>query len=183
MSGVVGALGALQLATVIKTPLPAKGHEQGLYQDYVKREQDGKMFKSAYQGKTRSGLVSKTSHFMVAENGPEMVIDNKAWTQMDPAVKEALVRDLRGIKGFEKGLYQESVKRGDASNYTATTTPQNDTQIMQMVLAVVAENTEVMKELRDKGVIGKFYKNDLKSAQNIKESINDFDKLRNKNKY
>jgi hypothetical protein len=28
----------------------------------------------------------------VAENGPEMVIDNKAWTQMDPAAKEALVR-------------------------------------------------------------------------------------------
>ena len=183
MSGVVGALGALQLATVIKTPLPAKGHEQGLYQDYVKREQDGKMFKSAYQGKTRSGLVSKTSHFMVAENGPEMVIDNQAWTQMDPAVKEALVRDLRGIKGFEKGLYQESVKRGDASNYTATTTAQNDTQIMQMVLSVVAENTEVMKELRDKGVIGKFYKNDLKSAQNIQEGIDDFNKLRGKNKY
>lgn len=183
LASLVGAMGLLQLGTIISQPLPAKGHEQGLYQDYVKREQDGKIYKSSYQGKTRSGLVSKTSHFMVAENGPEMVIDNQAWTQMDPAIKEALVRDLRGIKGFEKGLYQDSVKRGDASNYTATTTPQNDTQIMQMVLSVVAENTEVMKELRDKGVIGKFYKNDLKSAQNIQEGIDDFNKLRNKNKF
>lgn len=184
MSGVVGALGALQLATVIKTPLPAKGYEQGLYQDYVKREQDGKMFKSAYRGKTRSGLVGKTSHFMVAEgNRPEMVIDNKAWTQMDPAVKEALVRDLRGIKGFEKGLYQDSVKRSEASNYTATTSPSNDAQMMQMITAVLSKNLEVLERIEQNGVIGKFYKNDLKSAQNIKESINDFDKLRNKNKY
>jgi hypothetical protein len=60
MSGVVGALGAIQ-STVLAN-LPAKGHEAGLYPEYVKREQDGKTFKSSYQGKTRSGLVSNTSH-------------------------------------------------------------------------------------------------------------------------
>jgi hypothetical protein len=62
MSGVVGALG--NSIGYCSTPLPAKGHEAGLYPEYVKREQDGKTFKSSYQGKTRSGLVSNTSHFL-----------------------------------------------------------------------------------------------------------------------
>lgn len=183
MSGVVGALGALQLATVMRTPLPAKGYESGLYPEYVKREQDGKMFKSRYQGKTRSGLVSNTSHFLVAENGPEMVIDNKAWTQMDPAVKDALVRDLRGIKGFEQGYYNQDLKRYEVpASSSAPASSNNDSQLLQMVLAVVAENTAVMKDLRDKGVVGKFFKNDLQSAKNIQDSISDFNDLRNKSK-
>lgn len=185
MSGVVGALGALQLATVLATPLPAKGHEAGLYPEYVKREQDGKTFKSKYQGKTRSGLVSNTSHFLVAENGPEMVIDNKAWTQMDPAVKDALVRDLRGIKGFEQGYYNQELKRYEVpktSSSPASSSSNNDSQLLQMVLSVVAENTAVMKDLRDKGVIGKFLKNDYQSTKNLKESLDDYNNLRNKSK-
>ena len=184
MSGVVGGLGALQLATVMATPLPAKGYEEGLYPEYVKREQDGKKFKSSYQGKMRSGLVSKTSHFMVGENDKlEMVIDNKAWTQMDPAVKDALVRDLRGIKGFEQGYYNQDLKRYEVpATSSAPASSNNDSQLLQMVLAVVAENTAVMKDLRDKGVVGKFFKNDLQSAKNIQDSISDFNDLRNKSK-
>ena len=184
MSGVVGALGAMQLATVLSTPLPAKGYESGLYPEYVKREQDGKTFKSSYQGKMRSGLVSKTSHFMVGENDKlEMVIDNKAWTQMDPAVKDALVRDLRGIKGFEQGFYNQDLKRYEVpASSSAPASSNNDSQLLQMVLAVVAENTAVMKDLRDKGVVGKFFKNDLQSAKNIQDSISDFNDLRNKSK-
>lgn len=185
MSGVVGALGALQLATVLATPLPAKGHEAGLYPEYVKREQDGKTFKSSYQGKTRSGLVSKTSHFLVAENGPEMVIDNKAWTQMDPAVKDALVRDLRGIKGFEQGYYNQDLKRYEvpaASSTGTTPTATSDTQLLQLVLSVVSENTAIMKELRDKGVIGIMTNKDLKSMGYLQDGIDDYNKLRTKAK-
>jgi tubulin-specific chaperone A len=186
MSGVVGTLGALQLATVLATPLPAKGYEEGLYPEYVKREQDGKTFKSRNAGKMRSGLVSKTSHFMVAENDKlEMVIDNKAWTQMDPAVKDALVRDLRGIKGFEQGYYNQDLKRYEvpaASSAPSSSSSSNNDQMMQMMMALVAENTSVLKDLRDKGVTGKFFKNDLQSAKNIQDSINDFNDLRNKAK-
>jgi tubulin-specific chaperone A len=186
MSGVVGALGAVQLASVLATPLPAKGHEAGLYPEYVKREQDGKTFRSKYQGKTRSGLVSNTSHFLVAENGPEMVIDNKAWTQMDPAVKDALVRDLRGIKGFEQGYYNADLERYEVPAAPAAGTgsgrsPAND-QMLEMMLAVVSENTAVMKDLRDRGVVGKFFKTDLQSAKNIQESIKDYNELRTKSK-
>jgi TP901 family phage tail tape measure protein len=185
MSGVVGTLGALQLATVLRTPLPAKGYEEGLYPEYVKREQDGKTFKSRNAGKMRSGLVSKTSHFMVAENDKlEMVIDNKAWTQMDPAVKEALVRDLRGIKGFEQGYYNQDLKRYEvpATSSAPSSSSSGNDQMMQMMMVLVAENTSVLKDLRDKGVTGKFFKNDLQSAKNIQDSINDFNDLRNKAK-
>jgi hypothetical protein len=184
MSGVVGALGALQLATVLRTPLPAKGHEEGLYPEYVKRQQDGKTFKSKYQGKTRSGLVSETSHFLVAENGPEMVIDNKAWRQMDPAVKDALVRDLRGIKGFEQGYYNQDLKRYEvpaASTAPSASAPSNnDSQLLQMAITVISENTAVMKDLRENGV---FVTNkDLKSMKNLKEGIDAFNDLRTKAK-
>ena len=186
MSGVVGGLGALQLATVLATPLPAKGYESGLYPEYVKRKQDGKTFKSKYAGKTRSGMVNETSHFLVAENGPEMVIDNKAWREMDPAVKEALVRNLQGIKGWENGKYNKENMRYEVP--APSTSPASsgktygDAELLQMVLAVITENTAVMKDLRDKGVIGKFFKNDLQSAKNIQESISDYNDLRNKSK-
>jgi TP901 family phage tail tape measure protein len=188
LAGLVGAMGLLQLGTIMSQPLPAKGHEQGLYPEYVKREQDGKTFKSQYQGKTRSGLVSKTSHFLVAENGPEMVIDNKAWTQMDPAVKDALVRDLRGIKGFEQGYYNQDLKRYEvpasstSSTNTSSSSSTNNDQMLQMMIDVVSENTAVMKDLRDRGVVGKFFKNDLQSAKNIQDSIKDYNELRNNSK-
>ena len=179
MSGVVGALGALQLATVLAQPLPAKGYEEGLYPEYVKREQDGKMFKSKFAGKTRSGLVSETSHFLVAENGPEMVIDNKAWRQLDPKLKDDLVRNLQGIKGFENGLYNKATQTYEVP---ATPTPSSNDAILQMMYGIISENTAVLKDLRDNGVIGKFYANDLKSAKNIKQSLSDYETLKNKSK-
>lgn len=180
MSGVVGAMGAMQLATVLAQPLPAKGYEEGLYPEYVKREQDGKMFKSKFAGKTRSGLVSETSHFLVAENGPEMVIDNKAWTQLNPKLKEDLVRNLQGIKGFENGLYNQQSQRFEVPASPAT--PSNNDALLQMMYGIVAENTAVLKDLRDNGVIAMVSNRDLKSMKNLKEGINEYETLRNKSK-
>jgi tubulin-specific chaperone A len=182
----LGTIGALQVSAIESQPLPTKGYEEGLYPEYVKRQQDGKVFKSKYGGKTKSGLVTDTSHFLVAENGPEMVIDNKAWKQMNPDVKDALIRDLRGIKGFEDGFYNNEFKRYEVpatSSTQSTTTPtatnNNSDQLIQSLMGVIAENTLVMKELRDNGVEGKFYKNDLKSAEILQDSIKDFNTLRN----
>lgn len=182
MSGVVGALGLTQIAMVAKQPLPsASGYEEGLYPEYIKREQDGKVFKSKYQGKTRSGLVNETSHFLVAENGPEMVIDNKAWRKMDPAVKEALVRNLQGIKGFENGLYNTQTMQYEVpASSTTPASAANDAELLQMVLAVLSENTAVMKDLRENGVY--VTNKDLKSMKNLKDGISDYEKLRNNNK-
>jgi TP901 family phage tail tape measure protein len=182
-AALIGVMGAMQVAAIAKQPLPTRGYEEGLYPDYVTREQDGKKFKSSYQGKTRSGLVSKTSHFLVAENGPEMVIDNKAWRQMDPAVKEALVRNLQGIKGFENGMYNtEKMRYEVAATSSSPASSTSDAQLLQMVLSVLAENTQVMRDLKQNGVIGKFFKNDYQSAKNIEESIKEYNDLRNKNK-
>jgi tubulin-specific chaperone A len=183
MSGVVGTLGALQLATVLSTPLPAKGYEAGLYQDYVTREQDGKRFKSSYQGKTRSGLVSKTSHFLVAENGPEMVIDAKAWRQMNPEVKDSLIRELRGVKGFEQGLYNQAVQRYEVPASSAPTPSGGDAQMMnQMMMSIMAENLAVLKEIKQSGIIAIVTNKDMPSMKNLKEGIEDYNNLRTKSK-
>lgn len=180
LAGIAAAVGGLQIATIAKQPLPAKGHEQGLYGDYVTREQDGKTFKSRYGGKTRSGLVTNTSHFLVAENGPEMVIDNKAWRQMNPAVKDSLIRELRGIKGFEQGLYNQETKRIELPA-AATPTTGND-QMNQMMLSLIAENLAVLKDLRDNGTFAVMTNKDLKAMGYLKEGIDNYNDLRTKSK-
>jgi TP901 family phage tail tape measure protein len=183
LAGMVGAMGLLQIGTILKAPLPAKGYESGLYGDYVKREQDGKVFKSKYAGKTRSGLVSDTSHFLVAENGPEMVIDNKAWRQMNPEVKDSLIRELNGIKGFEKGLYNQETKRYEVPKESNSPTPSGDNnQLLQMVLAVVSENTAVMKGIKESGILAVVSNKDLPSMKNLKEGIEAYSELRTKSK-
>jgi tubulin-specific chaperone A len=183
MGALVGVMGGLQIATIMKTPLPAKGYESGLYGDYVKRQQDGKVFKSKYAGKTRSGLVSDTSHFLVAEKGPEMVIDNKAWRQMNPEVKDSLIRELNGIKGFEKGLYNPELKRYEVPKESNSPTPSGDNnQLLQMVLAVVSENTAVMKEIKESGILAIVSNKDLPSMKNLKEGIEAYTELRTKSK-
>lgn len=181
MTGVVGALGAAQIAMVLRQPLPsATGYEDGLYSDtLVKREQDGKVFKSRYAGKTRSGLVSKTSHFMVAENGPEMVIDNKAWKQMDPGLKESLIRELNGIKGFEKGYYKnDKLYTGD----TPTAKNTSDINKDALIIAMLSQNLEVLTDLRDNPIMAMMSNKDLNSMKNIKEGLAKYEAIRNDNK-
>ena len=180
-SAIIGGMGLLQAGMVLAQPLPAKGHEAGLYPEYVKRSQDGRVFQSKYQGKTRSGLVSDTSHFLVAENGPEMIIDNKAWREMNPAVKDSLIRELNGIKGFEKGLYNQETKRIEVPAASSGVSS-SDTQMMQMMMALVAENTATMKELKDKVFLGVVSNKDLKSMGYLQEGINAANELREKSK-
>jgi tubulin-specific chaperone A len=184
MSGVVGAMGLAQIAMVARQPLPsAAGYEQGLYPEYVKRQQDGKTFKSTYGGKTKSGLVKDTSHFLVAENGPEMVIDNKAWRQMNPEVKDALVRELRGVKGFEQGLYNENLKRYEVPAASGSApASSSDSQMLAMVLNVISENTAVMKDIKESGILAIVSNKDYNSMKNIKEGVDKYVALRKSNK-
>lgn len=185
LSVMVGAIGALQLTTVMKTPLPAKGYEQGLYGDYVKREQDGKVFKSSGTSPMRSGLFSKP-RILVGEGPgdmPEMVIDKQAYRQLSPATRNALLREIRGIKGFENGDYNTLTKRIDIPN-----TPQapngssTDTELIKMMLAVIAENTATMKDLRENGVIGMFSDKDWGSLKKIQGGIKTLQQIKDKSK-
>lgn len=68
----VGALGAIQTATILATPLP--GAELGGLIN-VEREQDGKRFYAEFSP-NRRGFVNKPT-VIVGENGPEYVIPNK----------------------------------------------------------------------------------------------------------
>lgn len=185
MMALAGIAGAMQIATIAKQPLPAPGYEEGLYPEYVKREQDGKVFKSRYGGKTRSGMVNRPTHFLAGENGPEMIIDNKAYSELSPEVKSALLRELRGIKGFEKGYYKDDVFYTGPSKGDSQKEPISNDVLLGLVTqnnALMAETLGVLADLRDNGVVGKFFRHDLKSMKELEQGLKDFNQLKTKNK-
>lgn len=184
MSGVVGGLGALQLATVLATPLPAKGYEQGLYPDYVKREQDGKIFQSTGTSPMQSGLFSKP-RILVGEgpgSGPEMVIDKKAYAQIPPNIKNALINSLRGIKGFENGYYNQDKMRIEIPAGSTPAPGSSNDAMMEMNMAVMAETLAVLKDLRENPLIAMVSNKDYKSMKNLLEGLEDYKKLIEKTK-
>ena len=181
LTGMVSAMGALQLATILKTPLPAKGFEQGLYPEYVEREQDGKKFKAGFGGRTKSGMVTKPTYFLAGENyKPEMVIDNKAYRDLSPYTRNLLINELRGIKGFENGYYNPQSMRIEVP---ATPTPAVSSIPNDFLVSLIAENTEVMKELRDlkeNGVIA-YISKDLKEMKKLQEQLDKYKNLKRNN--
>lgn len=183
-TAIIGAMGAVQAATILATPLPAKGFEQGLYGDYVKREQDGKLFKSSGTSKMQTGLFSKP-RILVGEGPgdmPEMVIDKKAFSQISPATKNALISELRGIKGFENGYYNQDKMRIEVPAGNSSNGANSNDQLMIMVLNVLAENTAVMKDIRDNPLIALVDSRDTRSMKNLKEGIEKYNKLLEKTK-
>ncbi|GEM_PF-273193 len=109
MTGIVSALGALQVATVLKTPLPeAPGAEDGYgYGDNydIRRSQDGKIF-NVKRKKLRSGEVSSPTHFIAGENDRvEMVIANSDYKRFSPKLKKAINSELASSRGYEGGYY------------------------------------------------------------------------------
>jgi tubulin-specific chaperone A len=181
LASMVGAIGALNLATIAKTPLPAKGFESGLYPDYVTREQDGKRFRTSGGPKSmnKSGLYNKPTILVGEGPGdmPEMIIDKRSFARMNPALKDALIREIRTIKGFEGGYYDNmgtmQIPSGgqDDGKYEA---------LLTMMMSVVSENTAAIRELRDKGVIGKFMRDDYPSMKNLEEAMKNYRELKQK---
>jgi tubulin-specific chaperone A len=129
LTGVVSALGALQVATVLSTPLPeAPGYEQGFGMEYdMMREQDGKKFRTVRRRLT-SGLVDRPTHFIAGENGVEMVIDNPTYTKFPESVKRTLNRQIAIAKGYEGGRYPY------LSNGNDTPSPKDDLMMVNQVL-------------------------------------------------
>lgn len=184
LTALVIASGAMQAATISATPLPAKGYEDGLYPTTIKRQQDGKNFKANYGGQTQSGVVNKPTYFLTGENGPEMIIDSNAYKKMNPRLREALLSEIRGIKGYENGYYQNGVL---SVNSTSTTTPgaqsnTADSALMQMLIKAYTENTAVLTEIKESGLIAIVSNRDLPSMKKLDEGIQAAKDLRNKNK-
>ncbi len=177
-SGIIAGMGALQTELVLKTPLPAKGYEKGLYP--IKREQDGKMFNAEFGGQTKSGLVNKPTYFLTGENGPEMIIDSRAYSQISPATKNALLRELQGIKGWENGKYNQEAQRFEVP---AATAPQADnTSVMLMMSSIIQENTAVMKDLKESGVMGYFSDKDWQSLNKLRTGLKTIEDIKTKAK-
>jgi tubulin-specific chaperone A len=183
LASIVGAMGLLQLGTILATPLPARGAEKGLYPEYVKREQDGKMFKTTGTSSMKTGLYSKP-RLLVGEGPgdmPEMVIDKRSYAQLSPETKNALIRELSGVRGFEQGYYSDKSMRYEvpASSPSAPASNNNDA-LLQMVLVALNRNTEVMESLRDNPLTAIVRRNDTRSMDEIRKGLEEAALLRNK---
>ena len=174
----MGTLGALQINAIRRTPLPAKGFEDGFYGNMpIRRQQDGKVYNASYGGTPSSQLVNSPKYFLAGEGGkdfPEMIIDGRAFKQFDPNFKNALYNEIARVKGYESGFYQNQTSAPAFNN-------ESSTEQTMALMALVAENTAVLKDLRDNGVPA-YLKRSLQTAKQMQEDIKDYESLRNKNK-
>lgn len=178
LAGITAVMGGIQIATIAKQPLPAPGFEEGLYDtSLIRRQQDGKVFSSRFGGKTKSGLVKDTSHYMVGENGPEMIIDNKAWTQMNPNLKDALIREIQSIKGFENGYYKEGTLYSGN-----TSTNVEDNSLYPMMLAMLTENVALLQYFKENGLNAYVSNKDMNSMRKLKEGLDKYNAIRTENR-
>lgn len=171
-SAAVGALGALQVLQVIKTPLPAKGYEQGFYGTMpIQREQDGKLFNAEFGGASRSGMVDKPTVFLAGEGGknfPEMIIDGRTLSRFNPELKSSLYRELGRVKGFENGYYKNDV-------FEVPGTQGND----EMLKTVLIRAVDVLERLEANGVIA-YMSKDFDDVRQIRDRIDELKKIENK---
>lgn len=102
MAGIVGALGAIQIAAILATPIP--GAEDGGFVDVV-RSQDGKPFR-AKKDYTKRGRIAETS-LLVSENGEELVVPNTGYH--NPTLRPVL------------DMVNDSIVRGDIRTFNFDT--------------------------------------------------------------
>ncbi|HRZ32682.1 MAG TPA: hypothetical protein P5188_10250, partial [Flavobacterium sp.] len=162
----------------------AKGYEDGLY-PMVKREQDGKMFKaSGGVSSMRSGLYRKST-ILVGEgpgNQPEMVIDKKTYARISPQVQDALLREIRGIRGFEGGYYDKSgTMQVPVTPSTAPAPVQDDAALFAMT-AALNRNSAILEKIEEEGLLAKVLASDFKSMENLKDGIKKYDELKSKSR-
>jgi len=165
----------VQIAGILGTVLA--GFEEGFYP--VQREQDGKMFNAQFGGKTQSGIVNKPTVFLAGENGPELIVDSKAFRQINPDIRNSFQREIARVKGFEVGYYPQPIKTTDVT-LEGTDVPIEETNNSNeaMVLAL-NRATAIFEKIEKDGIIA-YLSNDLKTAKRVQDSISDYNRLRNK---
>ena len=114
---------------------------------------------------------------MVGENGPEMIIDNKAWTQMNPNLKDALIREIQSIKGFENGYYKEGTLYSGNTN-----TNVEDNSLYPMMLAMLTENVALLQYFKENGLNAYVSNKDMNSMRKLKEGLDKYNAIRTENR-
>lgn len=175
MSGVVGALGAVQLATVLATPLPtADGYEDGFGMEYpIERAQDGKRF-NVRRKRLSTGLVDRPTHFIAGENNKvEMVIDSPTWTKYPDELKQAIYSANARAKGFENGYNTI----GDIGKKTES----ND-DVMIMLISTVNRMNTTLDNIEKNGIQAKIAKT-ARNGKEVEDMRSMYNDLNNKNKH
>jgi len=179
LTAMAAGAGIMQAAAVMSQPLPARGYEDGYYD--VVREQDKKPFKAKYGGGMTTGLFNKPT-ILVGEGAgdhPELVVDKKAFAQISPSVKNALLYELGIMKGFENGYYKNVSQTAPQYNAPATST---NNEAIVMMMQLMSKNIAVLERIEQNGVIGKFYDRDLESMKAINRGLKEYSEITNKAK-
>lgn len=171
LTGVVSALGAMQVATIAKQPLPAPpsavGAEDGYYP--VRRLQDGKLFR-ARKKESRSGIYDEPT-MLVGEQGknfPELVVSGKAMKRIDPKIQRDFMQEVYRAEGFEKGKYPAPEET--SRDYT------------NEIISLLSRTTQVLERIEQYGVRGVFEKS-ARTGKDIEEMRKDYKRLVEKNKH
>jgi len=159
-AGLMGAMGALQIATIAKQPLPARGFQDGFYP--VEREQDGKMFNARYGGKSRTGIVDEPTLFLAGEQGKD--------------APESLHREVARVKGYQDGFYPTSTKPQDFSN--ENTTNENSNIPYSELAAALNRNTEMLEYIKENPIQAYLAKNQ-RMAKEMQDEIDKYNQTRN----
>lgn len=177
MAGVAAGMGALQIATIAKQPLPARGYEDGLYP--VEREQDGKMFNAHYGGKSKTGIVDKPTLFLAGEQGkdaPEMIINGTDYSNFTPEFKDSLHREVARVKGYQDGFYNNSTKPQDFNNENNTN--ENSNYSYAELAAALNRNTEMLEYIKENPIQAYLAKNQ-RMAKEMQEEMEKYNQTRN----
>ena len=175
LAGIVGAIGAVQLATTLATPLPtADGYEDGFGMEYpIERAQDGKKF-NVRRKRLSSGLVDRPTHFIAGENDKvEMVIDNPTWTSYPDELKRAIYSANARAKGFENGF--------NTIGGTGKQTESND-DVMIMLISTVNRMNTTLDNIEKNGIQAKIAKT-ARNGKEVQDMQKMYDQLNNKNKH
>jgi TP901 family phage tail tape measure protein len=156
LAALVGAMGGLQVATILKTPLPAiEGKEDGGYLD-VTRSQDGQQFRAKNNPDQRGYVNSPT--VIVGEDGTEFVANNQA--VRNPHIRPIIdILDRAQRNGTISSLKMNDIIRTTMSGratggYVSNSTSTPSTTIIQSgsneeIIALITEGNRINAALHE----------------------------------
>lgn len=183
LAGLVGAMGGLQIGTILKTPLPEiPGAQSGGYMDVV-RSQDRKMFKS--RGFAKEGFVDQPM-VLVGEDGSEFVANRQATENptvrpildaIDTAQRNGTIStiNLEKILAQRMQLSMPGRQRGGfvRDQREPSPTPGTDPEMMKLI----RENKELMQELKEEIRKGIRARVGLLGRDGFFEAVDDYERI------